>query len=144
MHTDTERRSRSFLWWWRLVRAVGVASAVAGYLGQQHVSARRAGAVWRRRYRRGACPPPRVKVIKGTKVALAVCRRLTHRNAGIFPLRVGQRHIIISFFVCTRSCLALSLSQRRLPSRPTGGTKVELAVRQVERLGVTCSQRSAA
>ena len=108
MHTDTERRSRSFLWWWRLVRAVGVASAVAGYLGQQHiiisffVCARRAGAAWRRRYRRGACPPSRVKVIKGTKVELAVCQRLTHRNAGIFPLGVGQRHIIISFFVCTR------------------------------------------
>jgi len=51
-----------------------VASAVAGYLGQQHVCARRAGAAWRRRYRRGACPPPRVKVIKGTKVELAVCQ----------------------------------------------------------------------
>ena len=44
-----------------------------------------------------------VKVIKETKVELAVCQRLTHRNAGIFPLGVGQRHIIISFFVCTRT-----------------------------------------
>jgi len=61
-----------------------VASAVAGYLDQQHVCARRAGAAWRRRYRRGACPVPRVKVIKETKVELAVCQRLTHRNAGFF------------------------------------------------------------
>ena len=43
-----------------------------------------------------------VKVIEETKVELAVRQRLTHRNAGIFPLGVGQRHIIISFFVCTR------------------------------------------
>jgi len=71
--------------------------------GQQHivisffVCIRKAGAGRRRCYRRGACPPPRIKVIKWTKVELAVRQVGVAGGSHVLADEAapGQLHIIV-------------------------------------------------